>query len=409
MRDWLEKVKHWTLCLYLMIIPLASAYGMNDRAVQEHTYQYMTIGILALFVGNFLLTSFIILNLVSYIAAGESVGSMQVLNITFGCLLFRFVQSYFKKRAIEPYFKPLLWLTFITLTLTVLQVLNLDPIFSPQDGAGNIMNGPHGLPTGFFGINMAHGMFLNIAGVILSFFNPLLALCMALPIAMLRSSAVFLSFGVSVLFITWFRFRRYFIYCLGAMFLFAGVGIFHDQSDDPGSFRSRFPVWHMTVKYVLTSPARLIGYGPDSFRNEREGKEFTFFSDESFNAGVMISDGKGNGNFQYYSPNRKPVNIQPIVHNGKMHIAFWDNPHNEYLQMLFQYGIIGFLLLIGLMREMWYRFYFARKTNELVTVTACILVFFVSSLTQFPLGLARIGYLFPIFLGMFYSLTESNA
>lgn len=419
MREMTEKLKHWFLTFYLIAVPLAFSSFSHDRQSQEHFFEYMAMAIVALFIGNIWLTGFLLLNIVSYVHAGEQVGSMQVLNIFFGCLLFRFSASYFKKRDVYPYFKPLLWLLCLNLFWMVLQKFNIDPLFMAQDGTGRPIDGPHGDPTGFFGIKMANGVFITIGACILAFFNPILALFMAIPVALLRSSAVFLSFFSVTAFLVYYLYRRMFIWVMAIFALLAGAGILHDQIDDPGTFGSRLPMWHCTIKHALKNQAVLIGWGPDSFRNITKQKKFLLVSDENREVMVHVSTGENEAQIKYYSPTNDTDKLARLTTKAASdgttlnHLAFWDNPHNEYIQMFFQYGIIGLLLLIGLMRDICERFYFATRgalvNREIFFVTAVLIVFFVSSLTQFPLGLARLGYLFPIFLGAFYAKTEEYA
>jgi O-antigen ligase len=63
----------------------------------------------------------------------------------------------------------------------------------------------------------------------------------------------------------------------------------------------------------------------------------------------------------------------------------WAQAHNEYLQVLFEQGIVGFFIIIGLM---WMTFYnFWKKRVGLIPVT-CLFILALLALTGFPMRTA---------------------
>jgi len=170
-------------------------------------------------------------------------------------------------------------------------------------------------------------------------------------------------------------------------------------------------MWHQVVSVSLRNP---IGYGPDSFRNRNKHKDFRIVGDRNYNPAFEVKLNDGSTYMQFYSPSNdsnrleklKEDYIKEAESNKQYFVSVWDNPHCEYIQILFQYGILGFLLLIGLIRDLFIRFRRAEKTKELIVITSCLLVYFVSSTAHFPLELARLGYLFMIILGAFYAKSE---
>ena len=171
-------------------------------------------------------------------------------------------------------------------------------------------------------------------------------------------------------------------------------------------------MWHAVFTYSLRNP---IGYGPDSFRNLNKHKSFMFMADYDYKAGISHKMRDGSELLELYSPSKDAAEIQArmdkVAKDGFRadQLSTWDNPHLHLLTVLFEYGIIGLLLVCGFIREIYCRF---RRTNnknkELIVVTSCLMVFFITGLTHFPFHLARIGYLFPVLLGAFYSLTDSK-
>lgn len=364
--------------------------------------------LVAIFIGNIWLSLFLIWNVFLFIYNGNVVGSSQLINVLIGCLLFMVSRSFFTDNKFEKFQKYILVILGITLVWTVLQHFGLDPIYGAVSSGGVPFSTPLTDPVGVFGIKMSHGIFMAICLPILASYSVWLALPLLYPIILMQSSGVVLAVAVIIPFYLFFINRRWFWVSL--FFLSLGFGLFayHDAGTDNKTFVSRFPMWHAVLKYSLQNP---IGYGPDSFRNMNAHKDFVFMSDSSYNTAIghQLKDGML---LQFYSPTHDVAKVKAIQDNILQHgmpggeVNFWDNPHCEYLHLLFEYGIPGILILFGLLREMVIRFAKSAKPRVLIVITSCLLVYAVSSLTQFPLSLARIAYLFPIFLGAFYAETD---
>lgn len=408
----MNKLRTYALQAFLIMTPLCF-FPTFTRESQEHFFQYACIFVVAAFVGNIWLGAFLAWNVILFVYNGAVVGWEQVINILFGCLLFAFSRYFFKSNRFETVNKPILIVVCVSLIFMFLQLLHIDPIFQPQTNAGVQMGGPLGDPIGFFGIKEANGTFLTIALPILASINPILGLLLLIPIKMSQSSGVYLAALISILFYTFYLHKKIFRFI---MFLIpiVGVLILLDLRTDPKTFTARFPVWWSAISYTLRPPSYGIGYGPDSYRNYTPRKNFVFVGDNHYNHAIMTKVDKDTSTFAYYSPTRDIAKIEALTRNAvntnvsKGQVDFWDNPHNEYINMLFQYGIVGIILLGGLIREMYFRFKYAIKDKELIVITSCLLVYLVTSITNFPLELARTGFFFPILLGAFYNRTDST-
>ncbi len=398
-----DKIKKYAIMMFLAITPIFFYnYVGTMRDAQCMFFQLGGILVISCFFENQWLTFFMFLNVFLLALNGLQIGLNQVLNIFIGCLLFTITKNYFKKKPFMPFAKVLIWVAVANIALMIMQKFGIDPINCVADQNGNrVVGAIFNDPSGFFGIKMANGIFLSIVYPILSILNPFIALVLLVPILTSHASTALLAWYTSAMFYTWHMKRKLFLALAVIGVLGVGTYIFMDQKDDPLTFKSRFPMWHMVLKYALINP---IGYGPDSFRNITTFKKFQFASDNTYRAAIVEIN--GNQALVRYCDPKLGITNEPWK-GDKDKINMWDTPHNEYLKLFFEYGYFGIFLLIMILKEMFKRFKYANKSQELIMATSVLIVFAVSSLAHFPLELARLGCLFPIFLGVFYARTEN--
>lgn len=405
-----QLVRKYGLLLFIFLCPIFYVVNTDARLLQENFFQCGAICITALFIGDIWIGAFIILNVMLFIYNGAAVGFGQVLNITFGSLLFMISRSYFKANKFSDIYKPLLLIFGISLFFIGLQYFGLDPLYIAQDGSGKPLSGANHDYSGVFMFKASNGTFSCLIYPILVSISLWLSLVVIVPIILSSSTSVFMAFIAVTLFYTFYLHRRLFVYALGLCII--GIVIFlilfHPKSNDDKKFNSRFSLWHATFKQSLLNP---IGYGPDSFRNLNSHKKFKFFSDYDYNL-IMANLSGDKLLLSYYSPTSDSKQLDLLDENIRKNglkngvFGFWDNPHCEYLKLLFEYGIFGLIILFFFMRGLFIRFILAKKDKEIIVMSSCLLVYFVVGITHFPLELARTAFLFPIVLGAFYSRTD---
>lgn len=402
----MNKLRTYAITAFLILVPLCY-WPTYTRESQENFFKAACIILFSTFIGNIWLGAFLTLNILLFLYNGAAVGWSQVSNILLGSILFTFSRYFFSKNDFKMVYKPVMIVVCVSLVFMLLQLLHLDPMFTPITNGGQEISGPLNDPIGFFGIKEANGTFLTIALPMAVALNPVAGFLLLIPIKMSQSSGVYLAALIVILFYSWHRYRRFFKF-ICVLIPIAGFLIIKDLHTDPKTFTSRFPVWHSALSYSLKNP---LGYGPDSYRNYNSHKNFKFVGDNFYNHAILTQEGK-EARFTYYSPTKDVAKMQELMHNiDKTKISIgqmdeWDNPHNMYVNLLFQYGILGVILLWGLMGEMYFRFKSAIKDEELIVITSCLLVYFITGLTNFPLELARTAYLFPLLLGAFYNKTD---
>ncbi len=377
----------------------------NLRTIQERTFQLLAMCLVALFVGNFWISSFVVLNVFLLLYNDYSVGLTQVLNVFLGSLIFMVSRSYFKNKEFMPYANVILWIGTFSILWTVLQSFGIDPLYIAQDAGGNpqLQMTFHDF-TGLFGIKMANAIFIGLMLPVLATLNLWLTPLMLVPLYLCQSSVATLAIFCSMSFYLYHTRCKVFVWFFVIGLIVGSFYIAKDLRTDPQTFKSRFPVWHSAIHYTLVE--RPLGWGPDSYRSYTKQKKFQFFADYDYNHLIMSQVSKDEAMLKYYGMDNGE---QWRKNDGKLKnnaLSHWDNPHNEYIQMFFEYGFIGIILLIGLLREMYYRFKFAIRSKELIVVASCLVVYFVSGVGHFPLHLARLACFFPILLGCFYARTD---
>ena len=425
------KARHWALIAFLVSIPLYQSTTVPARTHQESYFQYFGLVLTALFIGDFWIGSFLVWNLITYVIGGEDVGSRQLLNVLFGSLLFMFSRWYFKLNRFEDYYKPVIFIGCMSVLWMSLQLFGVDPLFQGASADGKILEYGFSDPVGLFAIAMSNGIFLTTVWPMIASLNPILSILWVIPICFSKSSSVLMALALVILFYVYHEHRfvslrgfkiPFFFILLISIPLGAVYYVARDLKTDPLTFYSRFPSWSMFVNMGFNRA--LTGHGPDSFQNYNNVKRFKFRSDGKYRPIIQYEDGPNGSAFKFYSPRNDNREIEsmtrevyenggfpeglPKNNKGKPELNLWDNPHNLFINVFFQYGLVGLFLIFGLLKEIWTRFSGAFKDRELVVITSCILVFLISSLTHFPLELARNAYLFPIILGAFYSKTDKT-
>ena len=391
---------------FLFSIPIFYIAGMSDtRFVQERYFQFASMLLASLFFGNIWLTLFFWLNAVMYVVYGFSVGSSQVTNIFLTGLIFACSRNFFKTREVAPYFKALYLVLGLSLVYCVFQFFRIDPIGAPMSASGvPFFYGNTGQLNGLFFHTAIHSVFLA-AMVPVLIFSGFWAGALLLPlIALLKCSGAILATGFTIPFIAYHKKKILFIPAL-ALTVILGIGATYlDHKTDPKTYASRFESWHLVFRYCMINP---LGWGPDSFRNTNKFKKFTFHSDENYYPLVMekVSDDQSVIRYHSADPSKFKERYQGRVPKN---LSVWVEVHNEFLQLFFEYGIFGVLLIFMFGKEFIDRFILSDKSDEVLALFGAILVIVIAGFTQFPFHLARISGIFGVLLGAYFAKTDKS-
>ena len=88
--------------------------------------------------------------------------------------------------------------------------------------------------------------------------------------------------------------------------------------------------------------------------------------------------------------------------------GYWASGVPNVVELFFEFGYIGVVLLIGFLGSLLFAFLKAVKTKEFVLYSSCVLAYLLNSIGNFCSQIAVSGLLFILFLGMFYGTRREN-
>lgn len=409
----MRQLQKYMILAYLALCPIIyNVTSLDTRKFQELFWQYSVMAIIVTFSRNTIITAFFFLAIFLEAFNNFSVGQHHIFNLFLGICLFTCARSYFKSFKFQDYYKPMLFVAIASMIFMVLQHFNIDPIHSARNNGKFDYSSAFGDKIGLFGIKTHNGIYQAlIVPVMLAILGPWGLL--ALPVVILSHSMAAVTSAVAgALLYMYHSSKRIFWILLTATILFGSIYAVHDYKENKAMFTSRFTLWHAVGKMGL---GRYWGYGPASFDKFTPTKNFMFFGDQNYRIGIGALTGE-NGVIQgrqtdivkikEYHPNFFKMHKESP--NFLKDANRWGDPHNLFVRIFFEYGFPGLILTYLFFHELYVRFSSSMKTQELVLISSMILAFFVASMTQFPLFVARLGYIFPLLLGAFYAVTDER-
>ncbi len=343
-----------------------------------------------------------------------TIGFNYLYNIFTFMIVYFVTVSCYKKEHFKYIRNAILWVFFLNTIYVVSQGFGWDIVGFVDKGSPNL------IPTGcgLFSLPAHYGIYTAIAICMFASKRPFMSILLFGFIAVSKSTAAVMAGIIGYLYLLWNRrhevrfvipyftfkkkkwfvsFKKLFIpyFFLVTLILGLGGSYYIIKVDMPmGMFSTRPPAWKLMINDALKHP--LWGWGLDAIRkgNLRYVKHAS--SDISLRA-VRVEGNK----FQIIEAEAKKYNLPP-----DMKIDTWDNTHNEYINLLYHFSVVGVVIFGILMYLLWLRLKRVKIGAELGSIIGVMLVFLVSSLTHFPFSVARLASLAPIILGMFMIHTE---
>ena len=369
----------------LAFLSIVGVQGFDTREIQQAFFSLFLICMFSLLLDNIWITLFMLWTVFLYIYFMFNTGIVYVNNIFIGVILYYIVKTFFKRDHIDRYIDVFLWFVVANLAFGVLQLLKFDFYYMLELNArtGTTTYVDNNKAAGFMGFESGLAMLCAISlPLILTRKNKRWFVTLFLiPIFIYScsSSIAVIASIISVSFVMWHKFTDVFIdkfkiskiYVVAYLSGLLGLGgfLYIKYVDFPqGIMGTRLGQWKLTLHDATIHP--ITGWGLDSFRNITTLKPYIY-----------------------------SMGLDKVTTNT-FRVDKWDNAHNLYIQVFYEFGIIGLILLFGYLRSLHIYFKERRQdlSNNTIGLYGAILAILVVSIAQFPLYLAAFAaFVVPIF------------
>ncbi len=332
----------------LVFLSLTTVVGMDTREAHQFFFVLGIMIAFGLMVKNIWLTMFLWWTVLLYVYFKFSCGHVYVQNVFFGSLLYYLTKKSFKREHIDFFINAVLWLVAANLVYMIVQICGFDWIYLGGLGI-----------KGFMGAEGICGTFMALAVPLIatrkSKWSWLCALMMFFPLYLSNSITNIGAAGIGLLFVYWSKLPKKSLFVAFAVLLL-GAGLYVKFVDSPQM--SRLYMWKLAMIDTTLHP--ISGNGLDSFRNITKSKEHVFITQLGFDEKKMIYSAK-----------------------------HWDNPHNLFISVAYEWGFLGIFFIVGYIRQSYYRYKKALKVPNTIALAGVGIVLLLVSVAHFPLFLAR--------------------
>lgn len=384
----------WTL-LFLILLPTWYVSGMDLRESQISFFQVSAIVLVGVMHLNRYVGLFLLWACVQSVFFKQYPVNPDVLhNLFFGAVIYQFIMMFTKSRDYKKYF----WVLYGVLILSVLwcfrQMFQADPIFSMAEPQNQIIFSEY---SGFFGLPAFLG---NYAAAVfpLSFFLGYWLVPFGL-IAIVFSKSTFSAVAVlaGTLFFFWFRKRLVFWIVLGVLGTATlGYAVFYDYPT--GQFNRRLNVWKITEQIGFRK--QFTGYGLGNFQKYHiieaspTGNIIATWNLDNLK-GFLAREAVLNGHPDLVPKIKAESDfhkIKAMMRERAFDYEKWSHVHNEFLQVFFEMGLIGVLILGFYIYDIFKRFFrYGVESPRCLVLMSCFVAILICSFGHFPFHLARLA------------------
>jgi len=387
-------LKNLNLRLLLAFMAICPVFYYNGLMFGKSTLrigqeQFFQLGATVLFsvviLENIYISLFVLLTVFLYAYYNfPPIGGTYLINIFFGAVLYQIAYKVVDRQNVAKFYNVLLWLAVLNIAWMALQFANFELIFVEY---GKGFNSDH---VGMLGLKAFMGMFFAMCIPFMCRLNPWIAGLFFIPIYYSECAVAAVGGLAALGWHIWNQNKKAAIAFLCAASLLGAAYVYKDSKAN--MYTNRFSVWKESLRDAFKHP--ILGWGLDSFRNVGDLKPFMYFTKDTDNECV-----------KFYLHKETQSLVPPKSLPPGTNVNPWDHPHNEYISLLYEFGLFGVLIFVLLVRDIKRRFLNDEYVIPLIGFFITILIF---SLGQFPFHVARIGYAIPIFLGVYYKLTEEE-
>lgn len=353
----------------MSFMTIAYLYGMRQREAQQYLLMLGCMGLFGFLLDNIWISVFLWWTLFLQLFFKDlSVGMVYVSNIFFGCILYYLTKISFKKEHIDTFINAILWLTAINLLYMIVQLFGFDWIFLAnwacnETGQQAFIKSTE--PIGFMGYKAMMGCLMAMAIPLLATrpykWATIGSILLFIPLYIAKASICLIAGAIGLLWVIWHKIRwnkqRAILAVAIGILIMLCILFYVFRIDDTGSsLNLRLVAWQGILKDTTVHP--ITGWGLDSFGHQTKNKNFLYM-----------------------------MNPQKV--DQGVHMDYLDNPHNLYISLMYEWGIVGIIILIGLLRKYGLIYAKAIKEPNTIALAGFLIVTLIVSLAQFPMFLSR--------------------
>ena len=340
-------------------------FGLLTREAHQYIMALATMVLFALLLRNIWLTLFVWLTVFLFSFFKFNGGEIYLTNIFYGCILYYLTKIAFTKEHIDYFIKIILWVLVINLLYGIVQVLGWDFIYTKAEVLALFeKDSLVAMPMGFMSNTSVMACFTALCIPLVASrkgqFSTIAAFVLFPMFFILHSSATLVAASIAFLFVMYFKYTRKLFTIMAVGFLLLGTYFFIIKFNTTGTYAGteRLSQWKIALQDSTVHP--ITGWGLDSFRSFNVNKNHMY----AWRTGDI---------------------------KGVAQVALWDNPHNLYVSMIYEFGIFAIILLGGYIRQciLWFRQ--SDQLRNVVALAGFLLAFFIVSIGHFPIFLSRLA------------------
>jgi hypothetical protein len=265
------------------------------------------------------------------------------------------------------------FLVLFQLFWVTLQYFNLDPIFKSIKRFG--INET----VGFSGAKDQIGAFFAITLPIVIKCCPILIPISLFGIFISHSSFAFISAIISGLLYLYFTNKKHFKTSLIAVLIVSGLFFTFGEKLTRADFTNRICVWKHSIKSTISGKLYI----------EDRDKKLEIHTNPVF--------GYGLGSFLRlfpYVPNSRDNQFNYVDEK-------FTHAHNDYVELFFEFGYLGLILLFAFAFSFMRSFWKAIKSKEIVLYFSCLIAYFINASGNFLSHLGMSGLLLIVLYGLY--------
>lgn len=357
----------------ILFIGIITIQGMsNIRQSHQIIFMLAMMGLFSLVLKNIWITMFLLWTIFLYSFFKFTTGNIYLAYVFYGCIFYLITKIAFTRKDINFFINGFLWFVFINIVYMSFQVLGFDFIFNKIFYFTYVKSDYHliqnTIPYGFMGNYSTAAFLIAVAIPMLATRGSKMAwvgaFMLFIPLYAVKTSLCLLMGIIGLLFVLYFRIPKWLL----VLIIIIGIcfEVFYVKKvDNIGT--ERFKQWHHVMRDAWKHPVS--GWGLDSFANETPQKKFRYAQ-----------------NIDKYAVHR---DLQGRQYKDVTHITWWDNPHNLYISLFYEFGGVGLFLFIAYLYQYGKRFQYSIKDSNTIALAGFIIVFLGISIGHFPAFLAR--------------------